>query len=241
MQLHYDSPFAGHRAAETTFHAVSLRYYWNFMLSEIKAYCRSCESCQKHNYAVIHNRAPMKSIVVSRRNQIWVLDFMGPFKTSSHGNSYIVLGLDAQDKWLEGAATPSFNAQITATFTFNQIICRNGMVERILTDQGVSFENALLRELCLLCGTDKLHSSTYHAMGHGLIERVNRVVKPNLAKFVNDKEDDWDLYLKISSYNNSYHSSIGMSPYEARYGARPTLLADIIMNNKHHHEQQTRK
>ena len=203
------------------------------MLSEIKAYCRSCEACQKHNYAVLHNRAPMKSIVVSRRNEIWVFDFMGPFKESRHGNKYVVLGVDAQDKWLEGAATPSFDATITAVFCFNNIICRHGMIERILTDQGVSFENALFKELCHLCGTDKLHSSTYHAMGHGLVERVNRVVKPNLAKFVDDKEDDWDLYLQmaISSYNNSYHSSINMSPYEARFGARPTLVADVIMNN----------
>ena len=233
MQLHHDSPFAGHRAAETTFQSVSLRYYWNFMLSEIKAYCRSCEACQKYNYSVLHNRAPMKSIVVSRRNQIWVLDYMGLFKTSRHGNKYIILGVDAQDKWLEGAATPTFDTTVTAVFSFNNIICRYGMIEQILTDQGVSFENALFKELCSLCGTDKLHSSTYHAMGHGLIERVNRVVKPNLAKFVDDKEDDWNLYLQmaISSYNNSHHSSIGMSPYEARFGVRPTLVADVIMKN----------
>ena len=59
------------------------------------------------------------------------------------------------------------------------------------------------------------------------------MVKPNLAKFVNDSEDDWDLYLQmgISAYNNSYNSSIGMSPYEARFGIKPTLLADVIMNN----------
>ena len=173
MQLHHDSPFAGHRAAETTFQAISLRYYWNFMLTEIKAYCRSCELCQKYNYAVLHNRAPMKPIVVTRRNQIWVLDYMGPFKLSRHGNKYVILGVDALDSYLEGAATHTFDATTTAIFTFNNIVCRHGMVERILTDQGVSFENALFKELCTLCGTDKLHSSTYHGMGHGKVERVN--------------------------------------------------------------------
>ena len=139
------------------------------MHSEIKSYCRSCETCQKFNYATIHNRSPMKSIVVERRNQIWVMDYMGPFKTSRHGNKYVVLGVDV-NKFLEGSATPTFDATTTASFTFNSIICRHGLVERILTDQGVSIENALFKELCRLCGTDKLHSSTYHAMGHGQIE-----------------------------------------------------------------------
>jgi hypothetical protein len=234
MTLHHDSPFSGHRGPETTFKSVSHRYYWNFMLSEIKNYCRSCRQCQKYNYAVLHNKAPMKSIEVVRRNQIWVIDYMGPLKTSRYGNKYIILACDAQDKWLEGCATPTFDAPTTATFTFNNIICRYGMVEKILTDQGVSFENALFKELCRLIGTDKLHSSTYHAMGHGQIERVNRVVKPNLAKYVNDEEDDWDLFVQmaISSYNHSYHESIGMSPFEARFGYKPTLVADVIMNNK---------
>ena len=82
------------------------------------------------------------------------------------------------------------------------------MVEKILTDQGVSFVNALFKELCRLIGTDKLHSSTYHAMGQ--IERVNRVVKPNLSKLVNDAENDWDRYVQmaISAYNQSLVSRI---------------------------------
>jgi hypothetical protein len=176
----------------------------------------------------------LKSIEVQRRNQIWVIDYMGPFKISRHGNKYIILGCDAQDKWLEGCATPTFDASTTASFTFNNIIFRYGMIEKILTDQGVSFENALFKDLCRLVGTNKLHSSTYHAMGHGQKERVNKVVKPNLAKFVNDTEDDWDVYLQmtISSYNHSYHASIGMSPFEARFGYKPTLVADVIMKNK---------
>jgi hypothetical protein len=234
MSLHHDSPFAGHRGSESMFKALEFRYYWNYMMTEIKNFCRSCTKCQKYNYSVIHNRAPMKSIEVTRRNQIWILDYMGPFKVSRHGNKYIILGCDAQDKWLEGCATPTFDAPTTASFTFNNIICRYGMVERLLTDQGVSFENHLFKELCRLVGTDKLHSSTYHAMGHGQVERVNKVIKPNLAKYVNDDEDDWDLYLQmaISSYNHSFHESIGMSPFEARFGYKPTLLADVIMNNK---------
>ena len=158
---------------------------------------------------------------------------MDPFKTSRFGNVYIITCIDHFTKYLEAAATPSFDAETTASFIFNNIVCRYGMIERILTDQGVNFESKLLKHLCRLIGTTKLHSSTYHAPGNGAAERPNKTIKPNLAKFVNDKHDDWDrwLQLAVSAYNNSYHVSIKMSPHEALFGRKPVLVADVILNN----------
>ncbi len=180
------------------------------MTTEIKNYCQSCKACQKFNYACLHNRAPLKPLELSRPWQLVGFDFMGPFKTSRHGNKFIILGIDHLTKYAEGAATATFDAVTTAVFIFNNIVCRYGMIEKILTDHGVNFESHLIKHLCLLFGTDKLHTSTYHPEGNGLTERLNKTVKPNLAKFVNDDHDDWDLFLQmaISAYNNSYHSSI---------------------------------
>ena len=204
------------------------------MANEVKNYCNSCVVCQKYNYACLHNRAPLKPLEVSRPWQLAGFDFMGPFKTSRHGNKYIILGIDHLTKFAEGAATPTFDAVTTATFIFDNIVCRYGMIEKVLTDQGVNFESKLLKHLCTLMGTDKLHTSTYHPAGNGITERLNKTIKPNLAKFVNDEHDDWDLFLQmaISAYNNSYHSSIKMSPFEAQFGRSPVLVADIIMNNQ---------
>jgi transposase InsO family protein len=234
LQNYHDSPFGGHRAYETTLISIRNRYYWNYMPSEVKNYCQSCSSCQMFNYACLHNVAPLKQIQVSRPWQLVGVDFMGVFKTSRHGNKYIILAIDHFTKYLEGAATPTFDATTTALFLFNNIICRYGMMEKLLADQGVNFESNLLKQLCIILGTDKLHTSTYHAAGNGITERVNKVVKPNIAKYVNDDHDDWDLFLQmaISAYNNSYHSTIKMTPYEAQFGRKPVIVAEVIMNNQ---------
>ena len=165
LKLHHDSPLSGHRAYETTLVAIKNRYFWINMANEIKHYCNSCTACQKYNYACLHNKAPLKPLEVSRPWQLVGFDFMGPFKTSNHGNKYIILGIDHLTKFAEGAATPSFDAVI---------------------------------------------------------------------KFVNDDHNDWDLFLQmaISAYNNSYHSSIKMTPYQAQFSRPPVLVADIIMNNQ---------
>ena len=233
-KMHHDSPFAGHRAAETTIDSIRPRYYWNFMPSDVRKYCESCDRCQKHNYATSHPRAPLSPIEVSRPWQVVGLDFMGPFKTSANGNSYIILAVDHFTKYAEGAATASFNAQTTASFLFSAIICRYGMVEAILTDQGRNFESYLFQHLCYLIGSKKRHTSTFHPASNGITERVNKTVKPCLAKYINDEQTDWDLFLPLalSAYNCSKHASTGVSPFEAVFGRPPVLVADIISGNQ---------
>jgi hypothetical protein len=63
---------------------------------------------------------------------------------------------------------------------------------------------------------------------------VNKVIKPNLAKFVSSSHDDWDLHLglAVNSYNNTVQSSIGMAPSEALFNRPPVLIADLICNNR---------
>jgi hypothetical protein len=41
-----------------------------------------------------------------------------------------------------------------------------------------------------------------------------------LRMYVMDNQTQWEKYLPLVefAYNNSYHSSIGMPPYEALYG-----------------------
>ena len=48
-----------------------------------------------------------------------------------------------------------------------------GWPEKILTDQGKSFENSLIRELCKLTQIKKLHTSHYHPETNGQCEHFN--------------------------------------------------------------------
>jgi hypothetical protein len=143
LAMHHDSPFAGHRGPETTFNSVRQRYFWIFMPSEVKNFCQTCDKCQRFNYSTLHNRAPLKSIEIYRPWKLIGTDFMGPFKTSRRGNTHIVIAIDYFTKYVEGTATNGFSAETTARFIFDNIICRHGMVEQILSDQGANFEAKL--------------------------------------------------------------------------------------------------
>lgn len=231
---YHDSPLAGHRAAETTINSILQRFYWNYLPTEVTAYCRSCRQCQTFNYSSYFNKAPLKPILVTRPWQLIGIDFMGPFVCSARGNVYIILAIDHFTKFAVGAATVSCDAQTTAQFLLDEIICKIGMFESVLSDQGVNFESHMFKHLCTLLATDKLHTTTYHSMGNGGIERLNKNIKPNLAKFVNSMHTDWDTYLQlaISAYNSSVHSTIGMTPFEANTGRPAVRVAEVLLNNQ---------
>jgi hypothetical protein len=234
LEWYHDAALAGHRGYEPVLASLRFRYFWLCMPTFVKEFCKSCDKCQQFNYASSISRAPMVPIFACRRNQILGVDFMGPFKKSRNGNSYIVLGVDFFSKFVEATPTVSFDALISAIFVFNVFICRHGAYEQILTDRGVNFESHLFKHLCLLMGTTKSRTTSFHAQCNGGTEVVNKVIKPCLAKLIDSNQDDWDVYLPmaVASYNNAFHTSIGMTPFEAHFGRPGSLISDIVLNHK---------
>jgi hypothetical protein len=69
-------------------------------------------------------------------------------------------------------------------------------------------------------GTQLNLSTTYHPEIDGKIERVNQVMEDMLRMYVMDNQTHWEKYLPFVefAYNNNFHSSNGMPPYESLYG-----------------------
>jgi hypothetical protein len=79
--------------------------------------------------------------------------------------------------------------------------------------------------LQLALGTPLNLSTTYHPETDEKTERVNQVMENMLRMYVMDNQTHWEKYLPLVdfSYNNIFHSSIRMKPYEALYG-RPCRM-----------------
>ena len=71
-------------------------------------------------------------------------------------------------------------------------------------------------------GTKLQFSTAYHPQTYGQSERTIQTLEDMLRACVLDFKVQWDECLPLCefAYNNSYHSSIGMSPFEALYGRR---------------------
>ncbi|KAL0545745.1 hypothetical protein IC582_015636 [Cucumis melo] len=69
----------------------------------------------------------------------------------------------------------------------------------------------------------KLHLSTaFHPQTDGQSEQTIQTLEDMLRACVLQFKGNWDAHLSLMefAYNNNFHSSIGMTPYEALYGRR---------------------
>ena len=65
-------------------------------------------------------------------------------------------------------------------------------------------------------------STTFHPQTNGQTERTIQTLDDMLRACIIEFKSSWDDHLPLIefAYNNSYHSSIQMAPYEALYGRK---------------------
>ena len=121
------------------------------------------------------------------------IDFVGPLPLTTSGNKYIIVAMDYFTKWPEAKAVSNATAEQVAIFIYEDIICRHGCPQRILSDRGTHFNNEMIAKLVDKFSMRHLLSTPYHPQTNGLVERFNRTLKESLAKLAD--EDNWDKYI----------------------------------------------
>ena len=80
--------------------------------------------------------------------------------------------------------------------------------------------------------TKVLHGKPRHPESQGSVERANRDLKNAQASKMRDNSNDlcWFKYVRRVQLekNTTYHSTIGMTPFEALYNRKPSFgLSDL--------------
>lgn len=223
----HDEVSAGHLGVEKTFHQVRERFYWPGYAGNVEKYVRSCPVCQERSGPVPKASAPLQPITVHRPFQMIAMDFL-ELPRSNCGNKYCLVVSDYYTRWPEAFALPDMQAATVARVLVDGIVCRHGVPDVIHSDRGGSFENAVIRQLCIMLGMQKVRTSPYHPESDGLVERLNRTLLQMLSKFVSDKPGDWDLWLSqiLFAYRVAVQSSTSFTPFELLYGRKPSIPAD---------------
>ena len=173
----HDSLFAGHLGITRTIFRLLDRVYWPGLRRDFKTYIKSICLARK---SPCPRRAPMGHVEVDMS------------VTTTRGNRYVLVMVDCFSRWTEACPLPDKTAHSVADAFFNQVVCRFGMSSVIHSDQGREFENKIMQELCILCGSHKTRTAPYHPESDGMVERFNRTLHMMLAMFVGKNRDDWD-------------------------------------------------
>ncbi|XP_077551257.1 uncharacterized protein LOC144164889 [Haemaphysalis longicornis] len=126
-----------------------------------------------------------------------------------------------------------------------EIFSRVGIPQEMITDQGANFTSELMKEVGRLLSVKLLHTSPYHAMANGLVEKFNGTLKSMIKKMCQEKPRTWDRYLAplLFAYREVPQASLGFSPFDLIYGRHVrgplTVLKEIWTNENIDREVRT--
>ena len=99
-------------------------------------------------------------------------------------------------------------------------MCHHGILLYIISDRGAQLTSTFWRSFQKWLGTKVKLSTAFHPQMDSQAEHTIQTLEDMLRDCIIDFKGNWDKHLSLIevSYNNTYHSSISMAPYEAFYG-----------------------
>ena len=110
------------------------------------------------------------------------------------GNQYLLVAQEYHTKWPFAKPMPDQKAERIVQILKDEVFTLVGPPQRLHSDQGRNFESTLLRDLCKAFGVGKFHTTPYHPMGDGLVERMNQLLLSLLLTYV-EREIQWKEHL----------------------------------------------
>ncbi|RXW12346.1 hypothetical protein EST38_g13510 [Candolleomyces aberdarensis] len=214
----------GHKGVFTVSTRLLTRFWWPHLLEDVKWWVRTCHECQVRNTARIHIPPTVASPFSLFRK--FYIDTM--FLPPSHGFTCIVHARCSLSSYPEWRMLRVENARSLGSFIFEDILCRYGMVEEIVCDNGPPYTAALdyLKERYGICN---IRISPYNSQANGPVERRHYDVREAIMKAAQGSEKDWPLVAASVFWAErvTIQKSTGYSPYYIAHGIEPIFPFDL--------------
>ena len=220
---------SGHVGERRTLHRLRQRFYWVGMRSDVREWCKACDVCSAKKGPARRNRAPLQLYTVGAPMERVAVDIAGPFPVTPRGNRYICVAMDYFTKWPEAYALPNHEAETVADVLVSEFFSRFGVPAELHSDQGREFESRVFSECCTLLGIQKTRTTPFHPQSDGMVERFNRTLLQQLAKYCGAGQDDWDVKLPamLMAYRSAVHEATEHTPACLMFGRELRLPVDL--------------
>lgn len=220
---------AGHQGQFRSLSLTRQRFFWLHLDRDVRDYVRNCQRCIVSKTAEPAARAPLESITSTRPLQLVCIDFWTA--EDSHNRSVDVLVItDHFTRMAQAFPCKDQSAKQVARVLWDKYFCVFGFPERIHSDQGASFDSQLVSELLRVSGVKKSHTTPYHPMGNGSVERFNRTLGNMIRALAPEAKIDWPRRLQTLTfmYNSTTHETTGYAPFYLMFGRTPRLPVDVL-------------
>ncbi|GKV29470.1 hypothetical protein SLEP1_g38397 [Rubroshorea leprosula] len=181
-----------------------------------------CLKCQFFAHLTHQPVEKLTKLVVLWPFAQWGLDLLGPFMKGIGGVTHLIVSVDYFTNWVEARPLSSLISRKVKDFVFSSIICRYGISNQIVADNGTQFNCSSLRDFCSNYGVKLQFTLVYHLESNGMVESVNKAIlegiKPRLEQY------------KAREVINSWLIKLGWPNKEACVGWRVQEASAVTAN-----------
>jgi hypothetical protein len=201
-------------------------FWWPGVRHYVKDYVRCCEACHRNKSSNQKPAGLLQPLPIPKWPWDSVsMDFVTGLPVMPKGHDAIIVFVDRLTKMVHlVATTTNVDATGTAALFRDHVWKLHGLPLDIVSDRGSVFVGKFFTALLGLIGVTHNRLTAFHPQTDGQTERVNRVMEEMLRHYVmNSSQLTWELGLSAAEFaiNNSYHESIGTTPFRANAGRDP--------------------
>ena len=212
----------GHLGRDKTKDKLRDNYYFPRMDQYVDIWIKTCPIClstkRKHPTKLV---VPLGTITAQKTWDLLCIDLWDAGVISDRGHKYVLTIVDAFSKYALAIPIKDKRAKTIASKLYKHVFSKFGYPDRLHSDNGLEFCNAVLKALCEQFGITKTHTTAYHPQGNAFAERIHQFFRNALAAFVGRDQRDWDLLIPalVNVYLESIHTALGgFTPAQVMFG-----------------------
>ena len=204
-------------------------YYWITMERDCIDYVRKCHKCQIYGDRIQVPPSQLHVMTSPWPFSLWGIDVIGAISPkASNGHGFILVAIDYFTKWVEAASYAHVTQSVVTKFIRNNIVCRYGLPEQIITDNAANLNNKMMSNLCEKFRIKHHNSTPYRPKMNGAVEAANKNIK-NIIRKMTVTYKDWHekLPYALHAYRTSVRTSTGATPFSLVYGMEAVLPIEV--------------
>ncbi|KAJ9563463.1 hypothetical protein OSB04_008623 [Centaurea solstitialis] len=220
----HKSKFSIHPGATKMYRDLRTDYWWPGMKRDVAKYVEKCLTCLrvKAEHQKPHGKLQPLEIPEWKWEHV-TMDLVTGLPRTVRKHDAIWVVVDRLTKSAHFIAIrEASSSEVLADVYVREIVARHGVPVTVISDRDVRFTSLFWSKFHEELGTKLQFSTAFHPQTDGQSERTIRTLEDMLRACVLDFGGSWESHLPLVefSYNNSFHASIGMPPYEMLYGRR---------------------